>query len=267
MNSLKVLKHPNIINLHDYSEGSTATRNDGTKVEVIYLALDLVENGEIFDYIADTGKFSESTCRYYFHQLIECLEYIHSQGYAHRDIKPENLLLDKDFNIVLCDFGFATKEKTSTSRKGTFGYMSPEVLASQEYNCVDADLFGAAVVLFIIATQHPPFLRADPNDKYYKKIHDGKWEKFWSIHADENLSSSFIDLLTKMLSSNPKDRLSLEQIKQHEWYNGPVPSADDIISEFTKRKEEMNKKKSDREEKDENTKYMNCKSKFFLHNY
>lgn len=101
------------------------------------------------------------------------------------------------------------------------------------------------MVLFILATQHPPFIRADPSDKYFKKIYDGNWEKFWSVHEDEHLSDEFIDLMSRMLAFNPKDRLSLQQIKSHEWYKGPVPTQEEIKSEFTKRLEQMaiNKKK------------------------
>lgn len=163
-------------------------------------------------------------------------------GYAHRDIKPENMLLDDNFNLKLVDFGFATKEVESTSRKGTFGYMAPELVANEKYNCKQVDLYGAAVVLFILATQHPPFMKADPDDKFYKRIHDGNWERFWDIHSDLKLSSEFMDLITRMLQPNPNDRLNIKEIKEHPWYKGSVPSMEEIKQEFTKRKEGIEKK-------------------------
>ena len=177
--------------------------------------------------------------KFYFHQLIKALTYLHTYGYAHRDVKPENILIDKNFNLKLADFGFATKEKTSTSRKGTFGYMSPQVIANQMYDWMEADLFSAAVLLFIMVTQHPPFLRAEPTDKYYKKIWNGNWESFWDLHSDENLSESFIDFMTKMLSVEPWDRLTLREIISHPWYTGKVPTHSEIFTRFTKRKEEL----------------------------
>lgn len=168
---------------------------------------------------------------------------MHSKGYAHRDIKPENILMDKDFNIKLADFGFVTKDAKSKSRKGTFGYMAPEVLAHHHYDCKQHDLFGAAVILFIMATQHPPFIRAEPGDKYFKKIYDGNWKKFWQVHSEENLSPSFIDLMTKMLAYRPNERLTLNQIKEHEWLYGPIPTSEEIKVSFEKRHSLMRKQK------------------------
>lgn len=111
INVMKKMDHPNILRLVDYSDKEVATKKDGTTLNVAFTALEYAEGGELFDYVAETGKFTEEEARYYYHQLIDVLEYIHNQGYAHRDIKPENILLDKNFNIKLADFGFATKEK------------------------------------------------------------------------------------------------------------------------------------------------------------
>lgn len=143
VNALKRLQHANIIKLHNWSDSSVAIRPDGSKVEVLYLALEYAEGGELFDLVANTGKFEENQARYFFHKIIDTLEYIHSKGFAHRDIKPENFLFDSDFNLKLADFGFVTHDEISKVRKGTFGYMAPEVLAEQEYNCQESDLFSA----------------------------------------------------------------------------------------------------------------------------
>ena len=101
---------------------------------MIYIALEYAEYGELFDFIAETGKFSEEEGRFYFQQLIRALNYLHTLGYTYRDVKPENILIDKNFNLKLADFGFATTERTSTSRKGTFGYISPQVITNKMYN-------------------------------------------------------------------------------------------------------------------------------------
>lgn len=252
---LKKFNHPNILRVHKDSDKAYATKRSGKSVEVMYLALEYATNGEIFDYIAETGSFSEHIARYYFHQLISALEYMHSMGYYHRDIKPENILLDENFNLKLADFGFTTSHKVSTSRKGTFGYMAPEVLAKKEYNGAQADLFASAVILFILLSQHPPFIRAEETDRYYKKIYQGKWSKFWDTYADEGFSESFKDLFCKMVHPNPERRLTLQQIKEHEWFLGPVATHQEILSNFAVRKKVLQKHKEDKKKPKQKEKF------------
>jgi serine/threonine protein kinase len=249
VSALKDLHHPNILKIYDYKSKAEALRPDGSKLRLAYITLENAEGGELFNYIAETGRFSEDIARYIFKQIIDALDYVHNQGYNHRDIKPENILLDKDFNIKLADFGFATKEAISHTRKGTYGYMAPEVLASEPYKGEEADLFAASVILFVMVTQHPPFLRADKSDRFYKPIIDGKLKKFWEIHSDIDLSEEFIDFFTRMASFDPKDRMTISQIKAHEWYNGPVASHKDTLIEFTKRQKLISKKIKGKENK------------------
>ena len=179
---MKQLEHNNILKVYDYSTKEVAINAHNKEVEISYIAMEFAENGEFFDYVAESNKFSEKTARYYFHQLIDALEHIHNSGMAHRDIKPENILLDSNFNIKLGDFGFWTKDSISKTKRGTLGYMAPEVLAGFEYDPKMADLFSAAVILFIMVTQHCPFIRAEQSDKYFKRILKNDYENFWKLH-------------------------------------------------------------------------------------
>mmetsp|Transcript_38585 Transcript_38585/g.38105 ORF Transcript_38585/g.38105 Transcript_38585/m.38105 type:complete len:235 (+) Transcript_38585:564-1268(+) len=119
--------------------------------------------------------------------------------------------------------------------------MAPEVLARKAYDTRQHDLYAAAIVLFVLATQHPPFSAADLEDKYFKRVYDEKWSEFWSIHSDCNLSYNFKNLVSQMLMADPSQRLTLEQIKQHEWFKGPELSEDEIFARFTKRRMAMTK--------------------------
>ena len=240
VSNLKELSHTNILKVFDYSDKEVFINSRKSKIDVSYIAMEYAENGEFFDYIAGSDKFSEKTARYYFHQLIEALEHVHESGMAHRDIKPENLMLDTNFNLKLGDFGFCTKDKISWTKRGTVGYMAPEIIAGFKYDPKKSDLFSAAVILFIMITQHCPFVKADPNDKYYKKLIKSSYSEFWSLHPDsEECTKDFKDLFCKMTSVIPGHRLTIEEIKEHSWYNGPLPSQKDVEFEFILRRKSM----------------------------
>lgn len=81
------------------------------KKVVDFIVLELASGGELFDFVANSGRFNEKVARTYFYQLIEALKYLHSAGIAHRDLKPENIMLDQNFNLKVADFGFATSIK------------------------------------------------------------------------------------------------------------------------------------------------------------
>lgn len=92
--TMSKLSHDNIVNLLEYKEDAIVEKSNGAKEPVMYIALELATGGELFDYVATTGKFSETISRFYFRQLLAGLDYVHQQGVTHRDLKPENVLFD-----------------------------------------------------------------------------------------------------------------------------------------------------------------------------
>ena len=107
LNIMKVLQHENLVRLVDVRENATYKRKDESTFQCFAIILEYIGGGELFDFIAETGRFSEKVSRTYFHQMMNGLHYMHAKGYAHRDIKPENILLARDFTLKLADFGFS----------------------------------------------------------------------------------------------------------------------------------------------------------------
>jgi serine/threonine protein kinase len=239
---MKELDHPNIVKLYDYSEEAEYIRPNGSKLQVFYLAIELVSGGEVFDFISDTGKFTEKVARFYFHQILSAFEYMQSLGVSHRDIKPENMMLDTDFNLKIADFGFSSNQALNDTKKGTDGYMAPEIYKGETYSGSCVDLFATGIILFIMVAQHPPFNAASAKDPHYKLLSTNKHDVFWKIHSrrKENgidfFTPEFRDLISSMLAYNPHERPSLAEIKAHAWYNGPVPTHEEIKEEFVQRK-------------------------------
>lgn len=241
---MKNIKHSNIINLVKHSYEGTLKKPNGDKKEnVIYLTLELANGGELFDFIAQTGAFSEPVARYYFHQIIDAFEYLHSRGISHRDMKPDNIMLDDEFNLKIADFGFSSKAASNQSFKGTRSYMAPEILIGAKYYGQMVDIFASGIILFIMVTQIPPFQMAHPKDGWYKFVCSNRMDKFWKFHGQNQeegidfFSKDFMDLINWIFNFDHTTRPSLAEIKEHAWYKGPVATREEIQEEFSKRKE------------------------------
>jgi len=131
------------------------------------------------------------------------MTYLLSQNYFHLDIKPENILLDKNFNIKICDFGQITTERIGTRKDvGTKGYNSPEVYLSQSYEHEAKDLWSMMMVLFIIVYGRPPFEAANFDDNHFKLFHH-KNHIFWAFRErNRSFSTDFKDLINKSFNVN-----------------------------------------------------------------
>ena len=258
--ALAQLQHPNIVRLVEVNQGQQVNPKKGSK-NVKFIVLELVGGGELFDFVALGGRLSESMARHFFKQLLTGLNFMHEKGYAHRDMKPENLLLDKDFTLKITDFGFAAPIKGRDgsgllqTQLGTASYMAPEIHLGKEYEGARVDLFASAIILFVILTQRPPFTSANPQDPHYRLIAAGRAELFWQAHAEAEsgqdiYTDEFKDLFQRMMTLNPAQRPTIQEIMQHPWMQGPVPSADDVKQDFTQRKARVDAEAhNEREEK------------------
>ena len=110
-------------------------------------------------------------------QILDAIEYLHSQNITHRDIKPENILVDTNLNIKLLDFGYAANQniETLSSYRGTKTYMAPEIKKGQVYNGKEVDIFSVGVVLFTLVRGLFPFDEAKHNDYFYGLLRHRKY--------------------------------------------------------------------------------------------
>ncbi|KAI6650154.1 Serine/threonine-protein kinase Chk1-like [Oopsacas minuta] len=200
----------------------------------IYIFLEYVSGGELFDRIEPDIGIPRSLARFYFTQLLTGIEYIHSKGITHRDIKPENILFDSQDVLKICDFGLATmfrfqgKERKLTRRCGTICYVAPEVIHFP-YDAQPAELWSCGIVLFSLFFGQLPWDEPTNRDQNYMDWVEGNTrdKKIWSRLDKEELS-----LFRGIISIDPKDRLNIEDIRQHGWFNEKLPSTSsiDVIS-------------------------------------
>ena len=247
--TMSKLSHPNILNMYEYSKDDFVEKDNGIKYPVVSIALELAEGGEVFDYISLGGAFNERTCRFYFRQLLAGLDYIHKKGVSHRDLKPENLLFDKDFNLKIADFGFAAPVQGRDgkgylkTKLGTPQYMAPEIHERRPYSGPSVDLFAAAIILFIMYTQQPPFRSAIPESSSYKFIIANRADLFWKYHSQnkpngaEYFSEEFKNLVTGLLQYNPAIRPQMADVLKHPWVTkDDCATLEEIHLDFANRK-------------------------------
>jgi len=245
---LTILQHPNILRMHEADWNARYPKADGEFQDVLLVVLELAGGGELFDFLSFTGCFDERIARTYFHQLMSGLKECHSQGIAHRDLKPENLLLNNDFVLKLADFGFAHFQGAAASHVmktecGTKGYMAPEVLGGKAYD-ESADIFAAGVILFIMLAGFPPFQVATKQDWWFNKLMSDKHSLFWKAHErSAYFSDSAKDLINKILAPDASKRITIEQMEEHDWFKGPILSAEELREDLSARKEEVDRAK------------------------
>jgi len=195
--------------------------------ENIYLVLEHISGGELFDYIVSREKLSEKESRSFFRQIVSAVAYIHSKGLAHRDLKPENMLLDGNNSIKIIDFGLASDPDTSLMMPlatccGSPAYAAPELISGKNYFGAEADIWSLGVVLYGLLNGFLPFDIEEDEPTYllYDKIKLGEFE------VPDWLSQGSLKMLTRLLTVNPEARVTTKDLLAHPWlsegYGNPV---------------------------------------------
>uniref|UniRef100_A0A672ZDQ9 calcium/calmodulin-dependent protein kinase n=1 Tax=Sphaeramia orbicularis TaxID=375764 RepID=A0A672ZDQ9_9TELE len=206
----RLLKHPNIVRLHD------SISEEGFH----YLLFDLVTGGELFEDIVAREYYSEADASHCIHQILESVSYTHQHDIVHRDLKPENLLLAskcKNAAVKLADFGLAIEVQGDQQAwfgfAGTPGYLSPEVLRKEAYG-KPVDIWACGVILYILLVGYPPFWDEDQH-KLYQQIKAGAYD-FPSPEWD-TVTPEAKNLINQMLTINPAKRITAQEALKHPW--------------------------------------------------
>ncbi|XP_048114806.1 calcium/calmodulin-dependent protein kinase type II subunit beta isoform X40 [Alosa alosa] len=206
----RLLKHPNIVRLHD------SISEEGFH----YLLFDLVTGGELFEDIVAREYYSEADASHCIQQILEAVLHCHQMGVVHRDLKPENLLLAskcKNAAVKLADFGLAIEVQGDQQAwfgfAGTPGYLSPEVLRKEAYG-KPVDIWACGVILYILLVGYPPFWDEDQH-KLYQQIKAGAYD-FPSPEWD-TVTPEAKNLINQMLTINPAKRINAQEALKHPW--------------------------------------------------
>ncbi|XP_041522239.1 serine/threonine-protein kinase BRSK2 isoform X6 [Microtus oregoni] len=203
---LKLIEHPHVLKLHDVYENK----------KYLYLVLEHVSGGELFDYLVKKGRLTPKEARKFFRQIISALDFCHSHSICHRDLKPENLLLDERNNIRIADFGMASLQVGDSLLETSCGsphYACPEVIRGEKYDGRKADVWSCGVILFALLVGALPF-DDDNLRQLLEKVKRGVF------HMPHFIPPDCQSLLRGMIEVDAARRLTLEHIQKHIWYIG-----------------------------------------------
>uniref|UniRef100_K1Q1C5 non-specific serine/threonine protein kinase n=1 Tax=Magallana gigas TaxID=29159 RepID=K1Q1C5_MAGGI len=208
--NLKLFRHPHIIKL--YQVISTPTD--------IFMVMEYVSGGELFDYIVKHGKLKEPEARRFFQQIISGVDYCHRHMVVHRDLKPENLLLDSSLNVKIADFGLSNMMHDGEFLRTSCGspnYAAPEVISGKLYAGPEVDIWSCGVILYALLCGTLPF-----DDEHvptlFRKIKSGIFA------VPDYLNKEVVSLLCLMLQVDPLKRATIAQIRDHDWFQKDLPT-------------------------------------------
>ena len=201
---LKKTNHLNIIKVHNIKEDS----------KNYYFIMEYCKYGELFQQIINKKHLDPNISAFYFFQLINGLNYLHSNKIIHRDLKPENILIGENKILKIIDFGlsnFSSQDEYLSTPCGSPSYAPPEMIGGDKYNGMSGDIWSCGVILYVMLNGFLPFDGNSNNDLFNKIMK-------CQVNYPKNMDKNAVDLLKNILVSNPDKRINIENIKKHQFY-------------------------------------------------
>ena len=221
---MRSLDHPNIVATHE------VVMND----KFIFIVMDLAESGDLLDFVIARQYLDEDMAQHFFQDLISGMQYIHRNGFAHRDLKCENLLIDKNYNLKISDFGFSTQltHRRCETYCGSLAYAAPEVIDGKPYIATFSDIWSMGVVLYAMVIGKLPFTETELTAKKGT-------DRILNLNFPRMLTDNCVDILYSILDSSPAQRIQLNKMQEHKWMIRKK-SSDVIREELRSESEESN---------------------------
>ncbi|PIB00701.1 Protein kinase kin1 [Cercospora beticola] len=186
-----------------------------------YMLFEYVNGGQMLDYIISHGRLKEKQARKFGRQIASALDYCHRNSIVHRDLKIENILISKTGDIKIIDFGLSNLFSPKSTLKtfcGSLYFAAPELLQAKQYTGPEVDVWSFGIVLYVLVCGKVPF-----DDQSMPQLH-AKIKKGF-VEYPPWLSNECRGLIARMLTTNPLERASLQEIMTHPWmtkgFNGP----------------------------------------------
>ncbi|KAK0612822.1 kinase-like domain-containing protein [Bombardia bombarda] len=219
----RLTDHPGIVRLYYTFQDESS----------LYYVLDLCNGGELLGVLKKTGTFDVECTRFYGAQILDAVDYMHSRGVIHRDLKPENVLLDDQMHVKITDFGTAkllldprsprppedaAEEERTASFVGTAEYVSPELLTDKSAGKA-SDLWAFGCIIYQLLAGRPPFKGATEYLTFQRIVN-------LEYEFPAGFPPAARDLVERCLVLDPNRRLTVEHIKNHEFFDGQNFSKD-----------------------------------------
>lgn len=235
---LKKVNHPNIIALKELFDTP----------DKLYLIMELVTGGELFDKIVEKGSYTENEASQLVRKIVSAVDYLHNLGIVHRDLKPENLLLkraDNDLEIAIADFGLSKivgQQMMMQTACGTPSYVAPEVLNASGYG-KEVDMWSIGVITYILLCGFPPFY-GDTVPEIFEQIMEANFdypEEYWGAVTKEAK-----DFINKLLVVDSDKRLTAGDSLRHPWLAAGVHGTGKALNAQQKLREMTNERQNTR---------------------